>query len=195
MSSGCFSDCIVVNDPAAILRESDWLKLYAAAPLSRIVRCVGPWRAGLERTDSQWPLSTTVVAGCLDELMAHLSPTKLPFTASYDERAGTLADIDTLPLRGTIARVVIRQSDLAAMWEDTLRECDVCILREGESTHPDRVNLVVTDRDLSSDVVWTIRLVPDPWNVSATPKQIVASVLDSPWLVLKRFLNQREGVH
>ena len=49
---------IVLDDRAAVLREADFLKVYAHSPLAQITRCVGPWRAGIGRTDPAWPLVT-----------------------------------------------------------------------------------------------------------------------------------------
>ena len=50
---------IVLDDPAALLREADFLKVYAHSPLARLERRVGPWRAGVGRTDPTWPRVTT----------------------------------------------------------------------------------------------------------------------------------------
>jgi hypothetical protein len=204
-ASGQSADRIIVNDPAALFREADWLALFAAAPLARIVRRVGPWRAGCERTDPQWPGVVTIACDSVEDLLQQLELAPLPHTAGYDERAARVVDVQ---LDDVTAVVRIQDPELRAMWEETLRASGAVLATSPE----ERGMLRVTDGEASHGCVWIIRLAPDPWNVgnghsscmarTLTPgpspggrgeeegqlNVIVASVLDSPTTVLARFV-------
>lgn len=203
----------MVNDPAALLREADWLALFAAAPLARIIRRVGPWRAGCERTDPQWPGVVTVVCNSVEELLQQIELDPLPHTAGYDERAACVSEVD---LEGLSAVVQIGDAAMKAMWEETL-------LASGATLTPspspegrgEQSTLCVTDGETEQGCEWNIRLAPDPLNVinehsacarsTLTPSPslggrgeeelmrnlIVASVLDSPTTVLARLVRLR----
>ncbi len=92
-------------------------RLYTAAPLARIVRRVGPWRAGCERTDPQWPGVVTIACESVEELLQQLELDPLPHTAGYDERAACVSKVD---LEGLSAVVQIGDAAMKAMWEETL---------------------------------------------------------------------------
>ena len=200
---GLSADQIIVNDPAALLREADWLALYTAAPLTRIVRRVGPWRAGCERTDPQWPGVVTIACESVEELLPQLELAPLPHTAGYDERAARASEVQ---LDDVTAVVLIQDPELRTMWEDTLRASGAVLAPSPE----ERGMLCVTDGEASRGCDWIIRLAPDPWSVGdglsscearpLTPgpspggreeeekKVIMASVLDSPTAVLSRLV-------
>ncbi len=204
---GLSADQIILNDPSALLREADWLALYTAAPLARIVRRVGPWRAGSERTDPQWPGVVTIACESVEELLHQLELEQLPHTAGYDERAARVAEVR---LDDVTAVARIQDPELRAMWEETLRASGATLPPSPSTGGSGK--LCVTDGEATYGCEWVIRLAPDPWNVgnghsscesrTLTPspspggrgeeeiqkKVIVASVLDAPTLVLARFV-------
>ena len=210
VAAGQSADQIIVNDPAALLRQADWLTLYAAAPLARIVRRVGPWRAGSERTDPQWPGVVTIACDSVEELLLKLKQELLPHTAGYDERAARGSEVD---LAGLSAVVQIGDAALKAMWEETLLSCGATLSPSLGTGSGKEERLCVTDV-VADGYEWIIRLAPDPWNVSNEPSScerstltpgpspggrgeeassihIVASVLDAPADVLSRLARLR----
>lgn len=212
-ASGQSADRIIVNDPAALFREADWLALYTAAPLARIVRRVGPWRAGCERTDPQWPGVVTIACESVEELRQQIELDPLPHTAGYDERAARVTDVR---LDCVTAVIRIQDPELRAMWEETLRDRGATLTPSSSpGGRGEQSTVCVTDGEAARECEWTIRLAPDPWNLrdghsscesrTLTPgpspegrgeeemmrNVIVASVLDSPTTVLARLVTLR----
>jgi hypothetical protein len=210
VAPGLSADQIIVNDPAALLRQADWLALYAAAPLARIVRRVGPWRAGSERTDPQWPGVVTITCESVEELLLQLEQELLPHTAGYDERAASACEVD---LAGLSAVVQIGDAALKAMWEETLLASGATLSPSLGTARGKQESLCVTDKS-ASGYEWIIRLAADPWNVSNEHRSceqsplttspspggrgeeagavvVVASVLDAPADVLSRLARLR----
>ncbi len=184
---------IVIEDRAAILREADFLRVYEHCPLSRIQRCVGPWRAGIGRTDPTWPTVTTY--GTEWASPSDFAAPYLPLTSGYDELAHhKLAHhAGFVDLAGVTVAVSLSDPQLREMWIDALTS-------EGAKLAPSEEAEVLM-MDCPSDLRLRltagpprrliVSLFPDPWNAaSTTPPEIVASVLDSPWSVMSH-ISQR----
>lgn len=196
LAAPCSPNWIVLDDRAGVLRESDFGRLYGYAPLAKIERIVGPWRAGVGRTDPQWPLATTrrddslsTGVSSTDEATWH------PLTSGYDD----LATEATLPdLAGLIFDVQITDTELRKMWIDWLAHSG------GELSCAGQVDVLICDNfhtsheDALSVVRCVVMLAPDPWNAdsplnsdgtqSKQPQKLVVSVLDSPARVMQRVM-------
>ena len=192
---------IVLDDRAAVLREADFARVYAHSPLARIERVVGPWRAGIGRTDPEWPLATTRDPNSVPESGSlEIAPWR-PLTIQYDE----LAFLTTLPdLSGLTCSVEIADSELREMWIHWLEHAgaklgthEVDVLIQDGSIHPtERSNLGERSSPTATPACipdWIVHLRPDPWNaeqranrLTVRPIEITASVLDSPALVMQR---------
>jgi|GEM_PF-3419209 len=186
---------IVLDDRAAALREADFARVYAHSPLARIERVVGPWRAGIGRTDPEWPLATTRDPNSAPESGSlEIAPWR-PLTIQYDE----LAYLTTLPdLSGLSCSVMIADTELREMWIHWLEHAGakrgthkVDVLIQDGSIHPaEQLSPTATPACLPE---WIVHLRPDPWNAeqranlqTVRPIVITASVLDSPALMMQR---------
>jgi len=187
---------IVIDDRAAALREGDFVRLFEHSPFARIERVVGPWRAGIGRTDPEWPLVTRTSRDSLFD-----GPWR-PLTGGYDELAAVEALAD---LAGMTFAVQISAPELRAMWIDWLSDA-------GAELRTDEANVLIRDgfvrpSDASQESAATthciVQLLPDPWNAAETLSahglnatdemasrciEIMASVLDSPAQVMHRIL-------
>ena len=196
---------IVIDDRAGALREADFLRLYERAPLARIERVVGPWRAGVGRTDPAWPLATTQVGDSPQSPNPQFAAAWSPLTSGYDE---LLPPPEFVDLSGVSVAVQISDPELRGMWVDSLKLAGAALETAAEA------DLLVSDHLeplLSGPVPHLIvHLRPDPWNaiprgigfqpvifcrnpdrleadlMEEPPLVIAASVLDSPVLVLQR---------
>ncbi len=195
---------IGIDDPAAVLRESDFARLFSCAPLARIERVIGPWRAGVGRTDPQWPLATTLREVPLGGLDSIDGLTWSPLTSSYDDLATEAPVVD---LAGTRFGIQISDVELREMWADWLT------LSGGELSN-DRVDVLIRDtavRDtlrFGDAIRCLVMLSPAPWNAvpgdrgsrseirqeSAPPHEITVSVLDSPSRIMQRVMAAIERV-
>ena len=173
---------IVLDDRAAVLREADFLRVYAHSPLAQITRCAGPWRAGIGRTDPAWPLVTT----CRSEGEFLDESAWRPLTSGYD---GLAAEEELLDLSGVSVGVWIADPELRGMWVDSLASAGSELVSDAEAevqivagvSHPD----LPRTHERATPLLVSLR--PDPWNaVPDSPREIVASVLDSPWSVMQR---------
>ena len=203
---------IVLDDRAAVLREADFLKVYAHSPLAQITRCVGPWRAGIGRTDPAWPLVTT----CRSDGDTLDAAAWLPLTSGYD---GLSAEEEPLDLSGVSVGIRIADPELRGMWIDFLSQFGADRVDEGADV------LVVDEafRRTGSAHSFIVQLRSDPWNADAewgesnvafrsakespfaerkatlgaapTSPVIAASVLDSPTAVMRRVLRMWERAH
>ena len=195
---------LVIVDRAAALREADFLRVYSHAPLARIVRLVGPWRAGIGRTDPTWPLGTTWSEDRVSDVDSLAEVPWCPPTSGYDELVSWPAGAD---LTGLSVTVRISDQELREMWADSLEEA-------GAELGFDGTDILVSDNLESSPAHPAARLIvhlrPDPWNAiprgigfqpvriseeddrleafptDELPLTITASVLDSPALVLQQ---------
>ncbi len=176
---------IVLDDRAAVLREVDFLKVYTHSPLARITRCVGPWRAGIGRTDPAWPLVTTCRSGG-DSLDA---AAWLPLTSGYD---GLAAEEEPVDLSGVSVGVRVSDPELREMWVDGLQQFGADLVDEG-------ADILIVDesfRRTGSVHAFVVQLRSDPWNADTTwAESSVASVLDSPVAIMRRVLRVWERVH
>ena len=190
---------VVVDDPAGVLREADFLQLYGHAPLSRIERVVGPWRSGVGRTDPQWPLGSLRRQDDLPESTFSEAPTWPPLTAGYEDLSGC----DVIPdMTGLSYRLEISDPELRAMWADWLT------LAGGQLTRELPVDVLICEdsADLNDAMVSAaeciVVLSPAPWNTGNSlhslaghgaaneqPFILAASVLDSPARVTQRALD------
>ena len=180
--SSAESQFVVIDDPAAQLRETDFLKIYADAPLARIVRRVGPWRAGIGRTDPTWPLATTFAANTFLPDNIPAEALNLPSTSGYEERIPhpVFPDFTGMSVDFRISDPALRE-----MWVDSLKQTGA----ELGFAEADVLISDLPESDLSEEVPMIVSLRPDPWN-AAPPQEggssIAASVLDSPALVMQR---------
>ena len=177
---------IVLDDPAAVLREADFLKVYSHSPLAQIVRRIGPWRAGVGRTDPVWPRATTQASDpCPLDQPSDWSevPPPLPMTADYDELAATLV-AQPVCLKGVICWVQIADRELRKMWEETLRLAGAEVL-----AMPNSAQVWVLDEWYGSDheatEVLCVRLTTAPWLVAPSASEVAFSTSDSPWSVMQ----------
>lgn len=188
---------IVIDDRAAMLREADFIRLFEHSPLASIERVVGPWRAGIGRTDPVWPLVTTTSRESLAG-----TPWR-PLTGGYDE----LAAVETLvDLTGITVAVQISDPELRAMWIDWLGAVGAELRIDAE----DADVLIQDDCVLPLNSIqrcarWIVHLRPDPWNSAETsqPADVIAaesseslpviisvSNLDAPTLVMHRIASE-----
>lgn len=189
---------VVVDDPSGVLREADFTNLYGHVPFARIERVVGPWRAGVGRTDPQWPLATLRREYDIPEASLSTARNWSPLTSGYED----LASGSVIPdLTGLSFGIQIRDSELRAMWADWLKYAG------GELSRDQRVDVLIRDDSTGfSDTTVTatrcvVVLTPDPWNSEASPacltgdeteaeqlQELAVSVLDSPAWVTQRLL-------
>ncbi len=155
---------IVFDDRAAALRESDFQRVYAHSPLARITRIVGPWRAGIGRTDPAWPLATTLCDGPSN--LSDLAGERdwLPLTSGYDECA---AAHELANLSGLIICVNIRDPELREMWIDTLQLAGAELKTDGAE---------VLIQDGSEPLIW-----PESPRPTEPSIQVIVSLRDDPW--------------
>jgi hypothetical protein len=186
---------IVVDDQAGVLRESGFARLYEHFPLTKIERIVGPWRAGVGRTDPQWPLVTTRREQCISGANTCLETAWSPLTSGYDD----LAVEDAVPnLTGLAFNIQITDLELREMWADWLT-CS-----GGELRSTGQVDVLIRDTsqavpvDELSGARCIVTLAPDPWNTATTSSTdnlqrgqaftLAVSILDSPARVTQRAL-------
>lgn len=183
---------VVVIDRPATLRQADFDKLFGHAPLAKIERVVGPWRAGVGRTDPQWPLATTRRDDVLPDVNLPSTSDWCPLTSGYDD----LAVEDSCPeLQGLTFRVQINDAELSEMWVDWLTQsggslCETSqvdvLIRDSSNTRPETT---VTAK------LCLVTLSHDPWNAVAPAsdclfsRELVVSVLDSPARIMQRALS------
>lgn len=180
LASFVHPDRLLLDDRAAVLREADFLKVYSHSPLSGIVRRVGPWRAGVGRTDPTWPLLTTL---CQTALPLHEADGH-PLTAGYEELAARQAPTD---LSGVTVSVRVTDPELRGMWLDCLASAGAELVADAEAEVQIVVGVAHSDLPPAHERATPLRvsLHPDPWNVAPdSSREIVASVLDSPWSVM-----------
>ena len=193
---------IVIDDRAATLREADFLRIFQHSPLAKIERAVGPWRAGIGRTDSAWPIASTAPIDTPVKVDSTFTVDWVPVTSGYDELAAiaSLAHVSDSQLMGISFEVRIVDPELRMMWIDSLRHAgakpqainaDLFIEVDSESSP-------ISQGPLKTGTPPRLRvsLRPDPWNASHSeemlaigsshPTEITASILDSPQLVIQR---------
>lgn len=203
---------IVLDDRAGTFRQTEFLKLFKQSPLARIARVVGPWRAGIGRTDPSWPLVTTRRLDSIHSAQALSESARHPLTGGYDELA---AVDDGFDLSGISVDVQLSDPELREMWVDSLKQA-------GAEIGYGEAEVLITDQltTLSSDPVarLIVHLRPDPWNANRGigfqpvracaevgaddrleaypteefPLTLTASVLDSPALVMQRITRALE---
>lgn len=189
---------VMVDDPAGVLREADFLHLYGIIPFARIERVVGPWRAGVGRTDPQWPLATLHRDDAISDAILFHAAGCLPLTSGYEDLAGG----EVIPdLTGLNFGIEIGDPELRAMWADWLT------LAGGLLSRAPQVDVLVRDNSAGvchsqvSDNGCVVVLSADPWNAEPSPADfaddgvansqrysLTASVLDSPARVTQRLL-------
>lgn len=179
-------DRIILDDPAAVLREADFLKVYAHSPLARLERRVGPWRAGVGRTDPTWPRVTTQASDpCPREQPGDWSEPPLPLamTADYDEIAAALVS-QPVSLEGFRVCVQIADGELRQMWEDILHKAGAELV-----ALPDASSVRLVDdfhgRECGAAEAFCVRLTTAPWLVPASASEVAFSTSDSPWSVMQ----------
>lgn len=183
---------IVVIDRPAALRQADFDMLFSYAPLAKIERLVGPWRAGLGRTDPQWPLATTRRDDMTSDVDVPSTSDWCPLTSGYDD----LAVEGSFPeLHGLTFRVQINDAELREMWVDWLTQSG------GSLSETSQVDVLIRDcpDSRSAPTVTTklcvVTLSHDPWNAAAAAtdclfsRELVVSVLDSPARIMQRALS------
>lgn len=189
---------VVVDDPSGVLREADFTNLYGHVPFARIERVVGSWRAGVGRTDPQWPLATLRREYDIPEAVPSTARSWSPLTSGYED----LASGDVIPdLTGLSFGIQIGDPELRAMWADWLKYAG------GELSRDRRVDVLIRDDSTGfgdtavSATRCVIVLTPDPWNFEASLDcladdetggeqllELAVSVLDSPARVTQRLL-------
>ncbi len=178
---------IVLDDPAAVLREADFLQVYAHSPLARLERRVSPWRAGVGRTDPTWPRVTTLASdSCPGEQPGDWSelplPLPLPMTADYDEIAAALVS-QPVCLEGIRVCIQIADGDLHQMWENILHQAGA-----ERVALPDSESVWLVDdfhrRGHAAAGVLCVRLTTAPWLVPPSANEVAFSTSDSPWSVM-----------
>ncbi len=110
---------VVINDPPGLLRHADFQSVWEHAPFARLIRVVGPYRAGLGRTDPQWPSATLWTSG--SERLARVDPASLcdrwvPPTAEYIEIE--FPSRTALSLVGTKVALAFSDAELSESWSD-----------------------------------------------------------------------------
>ncbi len=184
LTSAMTAQRIVIDDLAAALREADFLRLFTHSPLARIERLVGPWRAGLGRTDPAWPRVTT---RCGDQWSAELLDDypvcPLPLTADYEEIAAALV-AQPVCLDGVSVSVQIADGELRQMWEDLLSTVGAELV-----ALPDSASVWLLDEssrwELPTSEPHCVHLTTAPWLEPTSARSIAFSTSDSPWSVMQ----------
>jgi hypothetical protein len=174
---------MVLDDRAAVLREADFLRVYAHSPLAHIERRVGPWRAGVGRTDPVWPRVTMAASDpCPLDQTGDWSKRPLPMTADYDEIAAALV-AQPVRLDGISICVRITDGDLQQMWEDILCKAGAVLV-----ALPDCASVRLEDDFHQSEHAAAeaicVRLTNTPWLFPASANDVAFSTSDSPWSVM-----------
>lgn len=181
LASAMFARQILVDDPAAALREADFLKLFEHSPLAKIVRVVGPWRAGVGRTDPAWPLVTT--RGGISDQPCDCSDRPLPMTTDFEEIAASLV-APPVCLDGISVSVQIADGELRQMWEDLLPTVGAEL-----AALPDSASVWLLDdsprRELPAVKPLCVYLTTAPWLVPPSAHGVAFSTSESPWSVLQ----------
>ena len=180
---------LVLDDPAAVLREADFLEIYAHAPLARLERRVGPWRAGVGRTDPTWPRVTTLASDpCPLDESGDWSEPPLPMTADYPEIAAALVS-QSVRLAGIRVCIQIADGELRQMWENLLHEAGAELV-----ARPDAESVWLVDdfhrREHKAAELLCVRLTTAPWLVPPSASVVAFSTSDSPWSVMQH-MDQR----
>ena len=175
---------IVIDDPAAALREADFLRLFEHSPLAMIERVVGPWRAGIGRTDPVWPLVTTRAGDhWSSEQLDDWSNCPLPLTADYEEIATALV-AQPVCLNGISVSVQIADGELQQMWEEILQSAGAELV-----DLPDSALVWLLDdsprRELPASVLFCVYLTTAPWLDRPSAHAVAFSTSESPWSVMQ----------
>lgn len=195
LSSSYHPSQIAIVDQGATLREADFLAIYQHSPLSKLTRSVGPWRAGIGRTDPNWPrLTTWVEAPPLFESLDSGSELPLPLTADYDQISRSEnSNSNSNSLRGISVCIRITDQEFRQMWEETLRAVGAEVVDAVES-----VMVLLTDEAGVSSLPildrrhggLILRLTTAPWLIETSASEVAFSASVSPALVL-RYLQQQ----
>ncbi len=174
---------IVIDDPAAVLREADFIRLFECSPLAGIERVVGPWRAGVGRSDPTWPLLTTRGGDrWFSEQLDDWSDCPLPLTADYEEIAAALV-AQPVCLDGISFSVQIADGELRQMWEEVLQwsGAELVVL-------PESAAVWLLDEsprsELPTAMPFCVHLTTAPWLVPPSTHAVAFSTSESPWSVM-----------
>ena len=181
LASAMFARQILVDDPAAAFREADFLKLFEHSPLAKIERVVGPWRAGVGRTDPTWPLVTT--RGGIQDQHSDWSDRPLPMTADYEEIAAAQI-AQPVCLDGISIWVQIADGELRQMWEELLPTVGAELV-----ALPDSASVWLLDDSARSELPamkpFCVQLTTAPWLVPPSAHGVAFSTSESPWSVMQ----------
>lgn len=184
LSSTMIAHQILIEDPAATRREADFLKLFSHSPLAQIEREVGPWRAGLARTDPAWPLVTTSLSAhdWSSPLPDEWAGNSLPLTADYEDIAAAAVSLPVC-LEGIRFSVQIADGELRQLWEDLLPRAGAELV-----ALPDSAEVWLWDgsprRELPAAETFCVLLTTAPWQTPASAQQVAFSISASPWSVM-----------